>query len=63
MKKFIEISIVSVLFIALATLYFELVVNRPMNAILQTIIMIVMIVLAISYLVYLIKQLLKILNA
>lgn len=63
MKKFIEITIVSVLFIVAATLYFELVVNRPMNAILQTLIMIVMIIAAVAYLVYLIKQLLKILNA
>lgn len=62
MKKSFEIIIISIVFILITTLYFEFVVNREINNLLQTLLMIVMVVLAIIYFVYLIKQLLKILK-
>lgn len=62
MKTFIKLTLLTLLMIAVISLYFEYFVNRPMNIYFQYAAAAVMIIATVVFLVYLVKQIIKILN-
>lgn len=62
MKVATKLIILTILVITILGLYFEYVINRPVNFYVQTGISIIVVIGVIFFLVYLIKNLLKILN-
>lgn len=62
MKIAIKLIVLTILVITILSVYFEYVINRPLNFYLQTALSILVIIGTLFYLVYLIKCLIKILN-
>ncbi|MCA0431540.1 MAG: hypothetical protein LCH32_13670 [Bacteroidetes bacterium] len=62
MKTAIKLVVLTILVITILSVYFEYVINRPLNFYLQTALSILVIIGTLFYLVYLIKCLIKILN-
>jgi hypothetical protein len=62
MKIAIKLIVLTILVITILSVYFEYIINRPLNFYLQTALSIIVIIGTIFYLVYLIKSLIKILN-
>ncbi len=62
MKIAIKLIVLTILVITVLSVYFEYVVNRPLNFYLQTALSILVIIGTLFYIVYLIKNLIKILN-
>jgi hypothetical protein len=63
MKDFIKLSLLTILMIAIISLFFEYCINRPLNVYLQYALSAVMLIVTVAFLVYLVKQIIKILNS
>lgn len=62
MKTFIKLSILTIIMIALISVFFEYCINRPLNIYIQYALSGVMLIVTVVFLVYLIKEIIKILN-
>lgn len=63
MKDFIKLSLLTILMIAVISLFFEYCINRPLNVYLQYTLSAVMLIVTVAFLVYLVKQIIKHLNS
>lgn len=63
MKDFIKLSLLTILMIAVISLFFEYCINRPLNVYLQYALSAVMLIVTVAFLVYLVKQIIKHLNS
>lgn len=62
MKTFIKLSLLTILMIALISVFFEYCINRPVNVYLQYALSAIMLIVTVFFLVYLVKEIIKILN-
>ena len=63
MKLFIKLTLLTALIIALCSLFFEYIINRPVSVYIQYTSMVFLFIIVVAYAVYFVKQISNFLNS